>query len=407
MVGLLEGLRIVDMGHVVAVPAAASMLADWGADVIKVEPLGGELSRQTVRSNGKSRVISVGDGDVNWLVELHNRGKRGIAVDLKKQSGKEIIYRLVEKADIFMSNYLAGALKRLEMDYDTISRINPKIIYGSVTGYGRTGPDKDEKGFDITAAWARSGAQYMTCEPDNMPPMQRGGMMDRTTAAYLVAGMLAALRHRDRTGKGQEIEISLYNTAVWSIASDMQSVLVDQAFPRHDHFQATNPLANNYRTRDDRWLILLNPLVARALPGLSKAIGRPELADDERFNSQEAMEQNFKYFIPILDEAFASADLAEWEKRLRENGVVYGKVQTPFEVVADPQALANNFFADVAYPGGGEMKLLNTPVKFRENPAEIKGPAPHAGQHTEEVLLDLGYSMDDMTRLKAEGVIHS
>ncbi len=405
MEGLLNGLRVVDMGHVVAVPAAASMMADWGADVVKVEPLSGELSRQTVRTHGKSREIMVGDRVVNWIIELHNRGKKGIAVDLKQQPGKEIIYKLVQKADIFITNYLPGALKRLEMDYDTLSRVNPKIIYGSVTGYGRVGPDKDEKGFDITAAWARSGAQYMTCEPDNIPPMQRGGMMDRTTAAYLVAGLLAALRHRDRTGKGQEIEISLYNTAVWSIASDIQSVLSGQPFPRHDHFHATNPLSNNYRTRDGRWLILLNPLVEKALPGLSKAIGRPELADDERFNSQLAMEQNFKDFIPILDEAFVSADLAEWERRLREHGVVYGKVQTPCEAVADPQAIVNNFFEDVAYPGGGKMKILNTPVKFHENPATIKSPAPLLGEHTEDVLLDLGYSKDDMARLKADGVI--
>jgi len=405
MAGLLEGLRIVDMGHVVAVPSAASMMADWGADVIKVEPLSGEMSRKTARSHGKSREIKIGGSVVNWVIELHNRGKKGLSVDLKKQSGREIVYRLVERADIFMTNYVAGALKRLEMDYDTLSRINPKIIYGIVTGYGRVGPDKDEKGFDITAAWARSGAQYMTCDPAGTPPMQRGGMMDRTTAAYLVAGMLAALRHRDRTGNGQEIEISLYNTAVWSIASDIESVLAGQAFPRNDHFRAPNPLSNNYRTKDDRWLILLNPLFERVLPGLCKAIGRPELADDPRFNSQMAMERNCEEFIRILDERFASGNLAEWEKRLRENNVVYGKVQTPSEVVADPQAITNGFFEDVSYPGGGKMKLLNTPVKFRENPASIKGPAPGIGQHTEEILFELGYSGDDMLRLDEEGII--
>lgn len=405
MAGLLEGLRVVDMGHVVAVPVAAAMMADWGADVIKVEPLSGEMARKTARSYRKSREIQVGGRIVNWAVELHNRGKKGIAVDLKKQSGKEIVYRMVEKADIFISNYAAGALRRLEMEYDTLKRINPKIIYGSVTGYGRIGPDKEEKGFDITAAWARSGAQHMTADPACAPPMQRGGLMDRTTAAYLVAGLLAALRHRDRTGRGQELEISLYNTGVWSIASDVQSVLVDQTFPRNDHFRAPNPLSNNYRSRDDRWIILLNPLFERVLPGLCKAIERPELADDSRFNSQAAMEQNCEDFIRILDEVFASKDLAEWEKCLRENHVVYGKVQTPSETAFDPQAIANNFFADVGYPGGEEIKLLNTPVKFRENPATIKGPAPQIGQHTEEILLETGYTMEDIARLNEEGVI--
>jgi crotonobetainyl-CoA:carnitine CoA-transferase CaiB-like acyl-CoA transferase len=405
MAGLLEGLQVVDMGHVVAVPSAAAMMADWGADVIKVEPLSGEMARKTARSYRKSREIRVGGSIVNWAFELHNRGKKGLAVDLKKRSGKKIVYRLVEKADIFISNYAAGALKRLEMDYDTLKRMNPKIIYGSVTGYGRVGPDKDEKGFDITAAWARSGAQHMTADPACAPPMQRGGLMDRTTASYLVAGLLAALRHRDRTGKGQEIEISLYNTGVWSIASDIQSVLVDQTFPRNDHFRAPNPLSNNYRTRDDRWIILLNPLFERVLPGLCRAIEREELADDSRFNSQAAMERNCELFIGILDEVFASKDLAEWERRLRENNVVYGKVQTPTETAHDPQAIANHFFADVVYPGGDEIKLLNTPVKFRENPAAIKGPAPRVGQHTEEILFELGYNGNDMARLKADGVI--
>jgi crotonobetainyl-CoA:carnitine CoA-transferase CaiB-like acyl-CoA transferase len=405
MPDLLEGLRVVNMGHVVAVPCASSMMADWGADVIKVEPLSGELSRGTVRSNGKSREIKIGDHVVNWVIELHNRGQRGLAVDLKTEAGRKIVYRLVEKADIFMSNYTVGALKRLEMDYDYLSRINPGLIYGLVTGYGREGPDKDEKGFDITAAWARSGAQYMTSDPACAPPMQRGGMMDKTTAAYLVAGMLAALRHRDRTGKGQEIEISLYQTAVWSISIDIQSVLVDQTFPRYNHARATNPLSNNYRTKDDRWIILLNPLIERVWPGFCKAIERPGLEYDPRFNNKAAMEQNCETFIRMVDEIFASKDLTHWEKRLRENNVVYGKVQMPAEVVVDPQALANEFFSNVPYPGGGEIKMVNTPVKFSETPASIKGPGPRIGQHSRDILAELGYSIEEMKLLRDKGVI--
>ena len=201
MSGLLEGLKVVDMGHVVAVPSAAAMMADWGADVIKVEPISGELSRQNVRSFGISKEIEIGGDVTNWIVELHNRGKRGIALDLKQTAGKEILYKLIEHADIFVTNYHARALKRLKLDYETLSEMFPRLIYGSVTGYGKLGPDQDERGFDITAAWARSGAQYMTCDPEGVPPMQRGGMMDRTSAAYLTAGLLAALRNRDRTGR--------------------------------------------------------------------------------------------------------------------------------------------------------------------------------------------------------------
>ena len=405
MGGLLEGLRVVDMGHVVAVPCAGSMMADWGADVIKVEPLSGEMSRKTARSHGKSREVEIGGNIVNWVIELHNRGKKGLAVDLKQEAGREIVYKLVKKADIFMTNYFVKALERLKMDYATLSRINPGIIYGLVTGYGRSGPDKEERGFDITAAWARSGAQYLTSDPACAPPMQRGGMMDKTTAAYLVAGMLVALRKKDRTGRGQEVEISLYQTAVWSISLDIQSVLVDQPFPVRDRTRASSPLSNNYRTRDDRWVILVNPKFDETWPRFCRAIDRPELENEPRFSNQEAMEQNCEEAVRILDEIFASKDLAEWEKRLRENNVVYGKVQTPFEVVADPQAIENNFFSRVSYPGGGEMDMINVPVKFSKDPASIKSPAPRVGQNTEEILIELGYSRDDMARLRNEGVI--
>ena len=405
MGGLLEGLRVVDMGHVVAVPCAGCMMADWGAEVIKVEPISGEMSRKTKRALGKSREVEIGGNTVNWAVELHNRGKKGLAVDLKQEAGRQIVYRLVETADIFMTNYLVKALARLKMDYTTLSRINPGIVYGLVTGYGRSGPDKDERGFDITAAWARSGAQHLTSDPNCPPPMQRGGMMDKTTAAYLVAGMLAALRKKDRTGRGQEVEISLYQAAVWSISLDIQSVLVDEPLPVRDRTRAASPLGSNFCTQDDRWIILLNPDFDETWPRFCLAIGRPELANDPRFNTQEAMEQHCEQAVSILDEIFASKKLAEWERRLKENNVVYGRVQTPFEVVADPQAIENHFFTRVAYPGGGEMEMVNTPVKFSEDPASIKAPAPKVGENTDDILLQLGCTREDVARLRADHVI--
>jgi len=405
MPGVLEGLRVIQMGHVVAIPCAGSMLADWGADVIKLEPLGGEIARGSAKSYGVSRELDLNGHLVNWVFELHNRGQRGMALDLKTRPGLDIFHNLIKESDIFISNYEVSALKNLSLDYDGLSRVNPKIIYGIVTGYGLEGPDKDQRGFDLTAAWARSGAQYQTADPNAPPPPQRFGLMDKTTSAHLVAGLLAAVIHRDRTGKGQEIDISLFHTAVWSLSTDIQSALIGLPFPRHDHSTAQNPLANNYRSKDGIWFLLFNPRVEITWEDLCAGLGRPDLIEDPRFNSDENRLKNVEGLIKELDVTFASKDFSQWEKWFRENNIIYSKVQTPTDVVNDPQAKANDFFATVPYANGAEMKMVNTPLNFHQNPGSIKGPAPEIGQHTEEVLLDLGYNWDDITRFKDEGVI--
>ena len=405
MPGVLEDLRVIQMGHVVAIPCAGAMLADWGADVIKLEPLTGEIARASGKSYGISREKDLNGHVVNWVFELHNRGQRGIALDLKARQGLDIFHNLLKESDIFISNYEVSALKSLSLDYGSLSRVNPKIIYGVVTGYGLEGPDKNERGYDVTAAWARSGGQYQAADPNAPPPPQRFGVMDKTTSAHLVAGLLAAVIHRGKTGKGQEIDISLYHTAVWSLSTDIQAALVGLPFPRHDHARAQNPLANNYRSKDGIWFLLFNPRVEIAWEDLCAGLGRPDLIKDPRFNSEETRLKNVEALIKELDAVFASKDFAEWEKWFRENNIIYGKVQTPTDVVDDPQARANDFFVAVPYANGAEMKMVNTPLNFHQNPASIKGPAPELGQHTEEVLLDLGYDWDDITRFKDEGVI--
>jgi crotonobetainyl-CoA:carnitine CoA-transferase CaiB-like acyl-CoA transferase len=328
-----------------------------------------------------------------------------MAVDLKIQSGQEAIYKLIEKTDIFMTNYEVGSLKNLGMDYASLSRVNPRLIYGLLTGYGINGPDKDERGFDLTAAWARSGGQYMTADPSAPPPPQRFAIMDKTASAYLVSGMLAAIIHRDRTGQGQEIDISLYHTAVWSLSTDIQSTLVGLPFPRHDHAKADNPLANNYCTKDGKWFLLFNPRVDLSWAGLCECFERQDLIDDPRFNSDDNRAQNKEDLIRELDKTFATRNLDEWEPRFRENNIIYGRVQTPAEVIRDPQALANGFFTELDYGNQAKMTLVNFPVNFHQNPASIKGPAPELGQHTEEILLELGYSWGGIGKLKEDGAI--
>jgi crotonobetainyl-CoA:carnitine CoA-transferase CaiB-like acyl-CoA transferase len=393
------------MGHVVAIPAAGAMLADWGAEVTKIEPLTGEIARGIGRTGAASRVKKYPGGEVHWIFQMLNRNKRGVAVDLKKESGREFLYELVRGADVFMSNYEMSALKTLGLDYASLSKINPRLVYAVLNGYGTTGPDRDQRGFDFSAAWAHSGMQFLIGEPGSPPPPQRGGLMDRVAGAHIVAGVLAALRYRDRTGEGQELDLSLYHTGVWTLATDIQLALMGLPTPKHDRTQARNPLWNTYRTRDDRWLWLSMLQSDLSWPDFCRAIEKPELENDLRFNTMEGREQNSEELVGILDDIFRSRNVEEWEGRLREHNCIYSRVQNPLEVITDPQAIANDFFADINHPIGGEEKLVNTPVRFHQNPASITTPAPEVGQHTEEILLELGYDWDRITDLKEKGVI--
>jgi len=400
MTGILEGIRVVEVGHFVAVPSAAAILADWGAEVIKVEPLSGDPQRGVT-----SGLVALNGVELSWRFLLHNRNKVDLAVDLKKEPGRDILYQLVRRADVFISNYESSSLKRLKLDYAALSRLNAKLIYGALTAYGTVGPDKDERGFDYAAAWARSGMQYMLGEPGSPPPVQRPGFMDRVVGTHIVAGVLAALLHREKTGKGQELQFSLYHSAVWTLAADIQGTLLGIPQAKHDRTKALNPLMNSYRTKDERWLQLAMLQADVHWPHFCRAMDRPELENDPRFDTMERRAEHCEELVRILDKVFASKGSDEWEKHLGENDCIYGRIQTLDEVIADPQAIANSFFAEIGHPGAGEMKFVTTPVKFGQNPASLRKPPPEVGQHTEEILLDLDYSWDDIAQLKEQGVI--
>jgi len=404
MSGVLEGLKVVSMEHMEAIPAASVWLADWGAEVIKVEPLQGEMWRGTKMVQGSPIWVELENGSLNWGFQLLNRNKKGLALDLKTETGMEILYKLVERADVFMSNYERGALKNLKADYDSLKQINPKIIYAFLSGYGTVGPDKDERGYDIAAAWARAGFQYMVGEPGAIPPKQRGGMMDRTVAPHVVAGVCASLVHRDKTGEGQMLEISLYHSATWTIALDVQSNLAGKSLPRDDRSSAQNPLWNDYRAKDDRWFILAMLQSDVFWADFCKAIEKPELEKDPRFADMQARAQNCVELIGILNEVFATKTIDEWDKEFKARDLIFARIQSPAEVIADPQALANNFFTELNHPAG-QMKVINSPVKFIQNPASVRSPAPEVGQNNEEILLDLGYTWEDIAGIKEQGVI--
>ncbi len=387
------------MGQVVAVPAAGSVLADWGAEVIKLEPLQGEQSRGLVRVQNTDNV------QVNWMIQVLNRNQKGLAVDLKQAAGVEIVHRLIAKVDVFMSNYELGAIDRLKLDYATLSKINPRLVYGVISGYGRVGPDKDERGYDFSAGWARSGMMHLIGEEGTIPPPPRPGMIDSIAGSHLVSAILAALLNREKTGKGEQIDISLYHTAVWTLCMDTQIALSGGVPQRFSHARTNNPLWNNYRTKDNRWFWMAMLQPDPTWPDFCLALERPEWRSDPRFNSLDQRAANGQELVSLIDEVMATRTMADWEQRFRAHRVIYGRVQTPAEVVKDPQAAAGHFFAEVDIPGAGCARMVTTPVDFQQHPASIRASAPEVGQHTEEILLELGYGWQDIDALKDKRVI--
>jgi crotonobetainyl-CoA:carnitine CoA-transferase CaiB-like acyl-CoA transferase len=399
MAGILTGIKVVSMGQIVAIPSASSTMADWGAEVIKLEPLTGEMHRSMKTNQGVDMA-----GSVNWIMQVLNRNSRGLAIDLKKVEGKAAVYKLIKQADIFMCNYERNSVKRLGLDYASLSQINPRLIYGFVSGFGPVGPDKDERGYDFTAGWARAGLMYMIGEPGTPPPPQRAGLIDSAAGAHLVAGICAALLEREKTGRGKEIEVELYHTAAWSIAMDIQMAAGGKQLVKHDRTRPQNPIWNSYQTRDKRWFWLAMLQPDPAWPGFCQAIGKPELEDDPKYNGIDARAEHSAELTHIIEEVMATKTMVEWEAIFRQYNCIYGRVQTPAEVAADPQAAAAGFFAEVPYQER-TIKILTSPVLFDGKPSPIMMPAPELGQHNEEILLELGYTWEEIGQLKERHVI--
>lgn len=404
MPGALEGTKVVGFTQVVAMPGCCAILADWGAEVVKVEPLWGEWQRGFASFLGTPLIKKFDKGQVQFHFEILNRNKKSLAVDLRQERGREIVYKLIDKADVFVANYSLDVLEKFGLDFTGLSQRNPRLVYGVLTGYGTEGPLKGERGYDYAAAWARGGMMHLIGEPGSAPPPQRPGMMDMVTAVHMAGAICAALIYRNKTGKGQKLELSLYQTAVWTIGLDIQSALFGMPAPKADRLRAPNPLYNTYRSKDGRWFQLAMPS-EDFWPPLCRAIERPDLENDLRYNTVENRAQNCQGLIRIVEQVIATETMAEWERRFREHDLIYGLSLSPMEITTDPQALANDFFTEIQHPIAGKVKLVNTTVKFSETPATIRSVAPQVGQHTEEVLLDLGYTWDDMARLKDQGVI--
>lgn len=401
--GALEGVKVIELGHFVLGPQATTILADLGADVIKVEnPKGGEPSRYPIPIEN---VAPPADMPLLWFQEF-NRGKRDIALDITSERGREVFYRLVKGADVFVTNFGPKFVERVEVDFGTLSRLNPRLIYCQCSGYGSRGPDRDRPGFDYAAFWARSGIMDRIMEPGAAPRPQRPGLGDNMLSVAAAGAIGTALYVRERTGKGQKVDLSLYQFGVWGMMFDIIAALhCGQEIRQTDRRKVSNALWNTYRTKDDRWLILVMPQSDRWWPRFCRAVGKLEWEQDARFDSHANRTENSVALIAMVEDVISQKTASEWECIIDEYDLVGATIQTPKEVVADPQAWENDFFTEIRHPSGVMIKMLQTPIKFSETPAKVRACAPELGQHTEEILQEIGYTWDDIADLKAQGAI--
>ena len=408
MPGPLDGFKVVEIGVWVAGPSCGAILADWGADVLKLEPPNGDPFRWFYKAYGMPI-------DENPSFELDNRGKRSIVLDFENAEGCALARQLVDGADVFVSNLRPAALERWGLDPDTLLEANPRLVYASLTGYGGEGPDRDRPAYDIGAFWSRAGVGSLLAGGDGNPPFQRGGMGDHTTGLATAGGVAAALLARERTGKGQKVSTSLMRTGLYFIGWDINVALRwggDAAQRTNaDRRKSINPLILYYRTQDDRMLWLLGLEPDRHWQKVCRAVGRDDWAEDAGLAQMADRSQRSPEIVDYLDEVFASRPLDEWAKVFEEHDVWWAPVQTPSEVVNDPVAEASGGFVDVLTPDGAAMgtgetvRMVSSPVDFSHTPWEPRGPVPALGQHTEEVLLELGYDWDRIIELKEAGAI--
>lgn len=379
------GLRVVELGVWVAAPATAALLADWGADVIKVEPPSGDPMRFVFGSLG------IDDDMPNPAFALDNRGKRSMVLDLRSDEGKGALERLLATADVFISNLRPGALDGLGLEAEATVARHPHLVYCSVSGYGLKGPERDRPTYDIGAFWARSGLARQMADGDGNPLNARGGIGDHVTGLAALAGVLAAVMEQRHTGRGRVVEVSLLRTGAyalgWDLGLQMTLGKVAGSEPRHRN-QA--PLMNPYLTKDGQWFFFTGLEAARHLPAVIRALDRPDLHDDPRFSSAGAIRKHRTEVIAILDELIATRTMDEWADAFDREGVWWAPAQTPAQVVADPQLLANDGILDVAGgEGGPPLRAVNGPISFSDLPLSEVGPVPGLGQHTDEILAEL------------------
>ncbi len=400
----LEGIKVVEVGGAVAMPLVGMLMGSWGAEVIHVEPPNiGDNWRQVL---GQGMGGWAKSHPINYYWEHVDRNKKSIAVNLGSREGQSVLHKLIGSADVFLNNLRSYEIKKFNLSYNILSEINSKLIFANVTGYGQKGPEKDVGGYDSVAFWARSGVMELMHDIDNAPNISRPGYGDSITSLSLLAGIMTALFVRERTGVGQEVEVSLYNTAAWVLGCDISGCLITgEDAVRPQRKSMGNPIRNVYETKDKRWVMLGMTNAQHYWPNFCKTIGRPELENDPKFATMEAREKNASHLVKIIGEIFAGKTASEWVEILSATNLIWSVAAAPLEVTKDRQAIENEFFAEWDHPIYGKIKVLNNPIKLSLTKAQIQSKAPDLGEHTDEIMKDLGFSETEIENLKNLGAV--
>ena len=396
---IFAGLKVIDCATYIAAPTAATVLADFGAEVIKIEAPGdGDPWRHLHQRPG----LPNSPHNYTWLMD--NRNKLGLALDLKAEAGRAVMERLVSQADVLITNQPLPVRERLKLRYSDFADKYPRLIYASFTAYGEEGEESGKIGFDLTAFWARSGLMdQVRADRDTMPARSVGGMGDHPTGMSFYAGILTALWQRERTGKGAEVRSSLMGNGLFSNAMLVQAALCGATVPsRPPRSQTTSALGGTYRTSDDRWFLLALSNEVKQWPALIRAIGRADLGSDPRFADVDSRRVNAPMLMGLLDGVFATRTLAEWRRALDAEGLNFGIVSTVEEAANDPQAMAAGILRPYADTG---LMTIDSPFTVSTVAKVPITEAPDHGQHSAQILRAAGYSEDEVARLRAAGVI--
>jgi crotonobetainyl-CoA:carnitine CoA-transferase CaiB-like acyl-CoA transferase len=403
MTTILKGVRILEVAEHTFVPAASALLADLGAEVIKIEHVTRGDAMRGLASSG----IAVVPGNVHVLLEHSNRGKKSLGLDLTAADGIEILYKLAATSDVFLTNKLPSVRKRLKIDVDQIRAHNPRIIYVRGTGQGERGPDADKGSYDSLAFWARAGVALGAKRPEYqlMPVPPAPGFGDSIGGMTIAGGIMGALFYRERTGEATVVDVSLFGTGLWAMGQAMAlSLVLKMPWSAPPADVAFNPLVRNYVTKDGRQLAFTCLQAAKYWPMLCDVILRPELKDDPRFADQASLLKNARQGIEILVDVFASATLQEWRARLEAFEGQWCVVQDTLEAAEDPQTLANGYLQECRTASGTPFRLVAVPVQYDEHPA-VAARAPEFNEHGDAILGELGLDWDTIIDLKARGVV--
>ena len=401
MGGALDGIRVLELANWVAAPSCAALMADMGADVVKVEPLAGDGMRRKLRQP----VSPEGAAAHDIPFQLDNRGKRGVAVDLGDERGAALVRSMVADVDVLVTNLLPARLERYGLGPAVLREADPRLIYALVTGYGSTGPDADRVAFDLTAFFGRGAVMSLLGEPGAPPPAGRPGQGDHPTGLALLCAVLAALRVRDQTGEGQVVETALLRAGAWTIGCVLQVALVDRVQPnKRARDDAFSPINTQYRCGDDRWLNLSAQDMGK-WASFCAALGLDDLAADERYATPEGRFAHRAELIGRLDETFASAPLSHWSSLLDATGMVWSPVAELPDLVDDAQARAIGMYTSVDHPALGSIETLSAPFVMHGSDVRVRGRAPELGEHTDEVLAAFGVDTDEISSLRTAGVI--